>query len=105
MSRRMDDLKGAIAEVDDFSVIEQTSRRCRSYTIVSRAPSRRQPVEHFIPRIPIGKRPFIARIGQNFSLRPVNVPCRKFMVAADMIEMRMAGDADKRPFANQRHMF
>jgi hypothetical protein len=27
------------------------------------------------------------------------------MMAADMVEMRVAGDANKRPLANERHMF
>src|SRR5687767_6850001 len=63
VSWRVDDLKDAIAQIDDVSALKQPLGRGGAYTIIGGIPSARQPVEHFIRCILLGKRQRVLRVG------------------------------------------
>ena len=96
---RMDHLEGAVAKIDDVAAFEQTAGRGGLNTVARRVPAIRHAVEHLVGRVAVGERPFVARIGEDGRFGPVHAAVRKFVMAADMIEMRVAGDADERSLA------
>src|SRR5215216_1315780 len=104
MARRMNDLENTISQVNQLAVLEQPLRRCRLHPVFPGIPPLRQPIEHFIRRIAVSQRPIIARVGQDRRFGYVHPAFFELMVAADMIEMRVAGDADQRSFRQKGHL-
>ena len=101
----MDDFEGSVAKIDDVAVLRADGRRGRA-----ECDSASRPI------LPACRRTFrrshsgrpavhslrgsarICRFGR------VHAALREFVVAADMIEMRVAGDADKLALRHQRHV-
>ena len=67
-------------------------------------PSLGQSVEHVVGGVAVGERRLVARVGQDVGFGGMHAAIREFVVAADMIEMGVAGDADYLLFGDQRHM-
>ncbi len=55
-----------------------------------------------VGRVAVGDRPFIARIGEDFCFGRMHAAVRKFVMAADMVEMRVAGHANELSLRHQR---
>jgi hypothetical protein len=100
----MDDLEGTVAEIDDIAMRQQAAGWRRQNAVARRVPAFRYAVEHLVIRIAVSDGPFIARIGENFGLGRVHAAVRKFVVTTDMVEMRVAGDANELPLAHQHVM-
>ena len=75
--------------------VEQALGRGGLYPVARRVPAFGQAVEHLVGGVAVGERPVVARVGENFRLGLVHAAIGKFMVAADMVEMRVAGDAER----------
>ncbi len=58
------------------------------------------PIEHLVGGVAVGERPFVARIGEDCGFGPVHAAVGEFVMAADMVEMRVAGDADELSLAS-----
>ncbi len=54
--------------------------------------------------IAIGQGPFVARIGQDGRVREMDAALAELVMAADMVEMGVAGDPNEGTLAEQRHM-
>ncbi len=97
MPGRVDHFKGAISEIDDVAGSQDAVRRRRQDPVTSALPALRQPVEHLIGRIAVGQGGFIARIGEDVRLGPMHAAVGELVMAADVIEVGVARDADDRP--------
>src|ERR1700722_14254271 len=81
-----------VTQIDDITMLEQPRRWRRLNVIVlaAKAP-RRQLAEHAERRVAIGERFMRGRCRQGCGLQRVAGAARKQVVAADMVEMRVAG--------------
>src|SRR5690606_38542266 len=104
MARRVDHLEGAVAEIDHVAGFQDASGgRCLD-AVARRVPALRRDDEHLVGGVAVGERPVVARIGEDRRLRPVHAAVRKFVVAAYVVEMRVAGDAGELSLADQRYV-
>ena len=94
MSRRVDDLEGTVAEIDHVAMLEQAAGWGGQDTVARRVPALGHAIEHLPIGVAVGDRPFVARVGEDFRFSGMHAAVRKFVMAADMIEMRVAGDTD-----------
>ena len=104
MAGCMNDFKTPVAEIDNIAVFEKTLRRRRLDPVALRLPSSGEAIEHLFRRIFAGQREVIARIGKDCSFGRMHAAMSEFVMAAYMIEMRVAGDAEQRPFRHQLDM-
>src|SRR5262245_14934073 len=100
----MDDLKGAIAEINHVTAFQQTASGSSPNTIPFRVPSVWHTVKHCVGRISVSQRPFVPRIGQDRRFSLVHATLREFVMAPDMIEMGVARNADKRTLRDKRNV-
>src|SRR6188474_2620416 len=98
----MDDLEGAVPEVDPVAIGERGRGGRGGYAVGGGSPSGWPALEHLIGGISIGERPFPARVGQDLSFRPLDATIVELVMGADVIEMGVAGDTDDRPDRHQR---
>ena len=105
MPRCVNNLELAIAQVNKISILQQLRRRGGRYPVALRGVGlRRQAIENVIGDIGIGKRGVRRWIGQDLRLGRVHRAGFKLIMAADVIEMRVAGDRNQFAFRHQRNV-
>src|SRR5262245_25557728 len=102
VSRGVDDLEGAVSEIDQIAMAEKARRRCRCDAIGGSVPAARRGNEHLIGGVAIGERPVAARIGEDRRLGGFDTAVVAFVMTADVVEMGMARDTDDRATGHQR---
>jgi hypothetical protein len=85
-------------------MLEQPVGRSRQDAVARRVPAQRRAIEHLFVGVAVGDGPFVARVGEDCGFGGMHAAVRKFVVTADVVEMRMAGDADELALGDQRHM-
>lgn len=102
----MDDLELPVAEVDDVAVFEDARRRGLLHRVAFRAIGLgRQRVEDLVGDVRIGQRVLPRRVCEKIGFGRMHRAALEFVVAADMVEMRVARHRDQVALRDERHPF
>ena len=101
---RVDDFEMTVAEIDDVGVFKLALGGSRLDLVAGCAPALGQAIKHFLGCVAIRKGQMVLGAGEDFCLRTVHTAVGKFVVATDVIEMGMAGDAGEFPIGDKFHM-
>ena len=100
----MNSFEVAITEIDDVIVFKLALGGRRLDFVAGRAPALGLAIEHFLGCVAIRKGEMVFGIGENFCLCTVHTAVGKFVVAADVIEVGVAGDAGEFSLGDKFHM-
>ena len=87
--------EGAVAEIDDIASARRRRGRRGVDPVGRRVPAFRPAIEHLLGRVAVGERPVIARIGEDMGFGAMHAAVGEIVMAADVIEMRVARDAER----------
>ena len=102
----MQDVEMPIAKIDDVALLDEPRRWRGPHAITCLVESaRRQSLEHLERRVASGERCIGRGCREDICLESVAGSFGEFVVIANVIEMRMAGNREKRLVGEPRELF
>ena len=103
MARRVDDLEGAVAQVDDIALFEDALHVGRLHMVHRLVPAFRLGDEHVVGGI-MREDQVVLRVSEDLGFGGMHRAVAEFVVAADVVEMGVARDTGDFAPGGERHV-